>query len=376
MAKKQNQGQKASQGASSLNINRQRQTTAPASTPVKQAPYPEAFKNNPPPVAARYIPGLMVPGNQGYDPTTGGGGWAAGLSEYDGPQYNSVNFIKDWYKHKAFTGGQMGGSRADIEWAARQYDAGNLGAAAGAQPAASAAAPSATPAKKDYSGVKSIMGGLRIGGDNVLGSREARRISRATGQDYDKVLSKALGSGFSLGAGAVNRSNRAYNSSGYNKFMDMMTGGDGLSGIRNVKPSKGQMYSGTYELDGKTMPLIESRRGGTNPLGMGAGGGMNIGRGGRRGGRRGGAAGAADMGSNMGTIAASSSPMSDYMPFMMDEPLPESDININMPGVGEELSNWATGFKTRRSSRKRAGSQAQGLASQRVAPTGSWRYGT
>jgi hypothetical protein len=322
----------------------------------------------------------MVPGNQGYDPATGGGGWAAGLSEYDGPQYNSVNFIKDWYKHKAFTGGQMGGSRADIEWAARQYDAGNLGAAAGAQPAASAAAPSATPAKKDYSGVKSIMGGLRIGGDNVLGSREAGRISRATGQDYDKVLSKALGSGFSLGAGAVNRSNRAYNESGSNKFMDMMTGGDGLSGIRNVKPSKGQMYSGTYELDGETMPLIESRRGSGNPLGMGTGtGGMNIrGRGkgkGKRGRRGRGRGGAADMGTDMGTTATTS-PMSDYMPPMMDEPLPEPEININMPSVGEELSNWATGFKTRRSSRKRAGSKAQGLASQRIAPTGSWRYGT
>jgi hypothetical protein len=140
-----------------------------------------------------------------------------------------------------------------------------------------------------------------------------------------------------------------------------------------MKLGKGQMYSGTYELDGQTVPLIESRSGGANPLGMGAGGGMNIGRRGRRGGRGGGGAGATDMGSNMGSIAASSSPMSTST---MDAGLPESDININMPGVGEELSNWATGFKTRRSSRKRAGSQAQGLASQRVAPTGSWRYGT
>jgi len=227
--------------------------------------------------------------------------------------------------------------------------------------------------------VKSIMGGLRIGGDNVLGSREARKISRATGQDYDKVLSKALGSGFSLGAGAVNRSNREYNKSGYNKFMDMMTGGDGLSDIRNVKPSKGQMYSGTYELDGKTMPLIESRRGRGNPLGMGtgSGGGMNIRGRGKGKGKRGrrGRGGAADMGTDMGTTATTS-PMSDYMPPMMDEPLPEPEININMPSVGEELSNWATGFKTRRSSRKRSGSKAQGLASQRIAPTGSWRYGT
>jgi hypothetical protein len=141
------------------------------------------------------------------------------------------------------------------------------GTTTGAQPGS----PSATTAgqKKNYKDVKSIMGGLRIGGDNVLGSREARKISRATGQDYDKVLSKALGSGFSLGAGTVNRSNRAYNSSGYNKFMDMMTGGNALSDIRRIKPSKGQMYSGTYQLDGETMPLVESRRGRANPLSIG-----------------------------------------------------------------------------------------------------------
>ena len=47
----------------------------------------------------------------------------------------------------------------------------------------------------------------------------------------------------------------------------------------------------------------------------------------------------------------------------------KQDININMPGSPFDLANWATGFKTARSSRKRAGRSAQGLASNRVAPT-------
>jgi hypothetical protein len=47
----------------------------------------------------------------------------------------------------------------------------------------------------------------------------------------------------------------------------------------------------------------------------------------------------------------------------------QQDVNINMPGSPFDLASWATGFKTARSSRKRAGRSAQGLASQRVAPT-------
>jgi hypothetical protein len=38
-------------------------------------------------------------------------------------------------------------------------------------------------------------------------------------------------------------------------------------------------------------------------------------------------------------------------------------------GMGADLANWATGFKAKRSSRKGAGPRAQGLGSQRVAPS-------
>ena len=152
------------------------------------------------------------------------------------------------------------------------------------------------------------------------------------------------------------------------------TGGsdDPLSQMRRVNLGKRQMYSGTYELDGATMPLIESRRGGvaSNLAGMGGGGGRR--RGGKGKGRKGKGGG---MGGDTMESSTSMPTMADYTPPAMEEPMQPEEININFPGVGESLSNWATGFKSKRSSRKRAGSTAQGLASQRINPTGSWRYG-
>ena len=57
----------------------------------------------------------------------------------------------------------------------------------------------------------------------------------------------------------------------------------------------------------------------------------------------------------------------DLLPDLLPE---EEKVDQMMPGAGSsaDLANWATGFKTARSSRKRAGRQAQGIGSQRVAP--------
>jgi hypothetical protein len=53
------------------------------------------------------------------------------------------------------------------------------------------------------------------------------------------------------------------------------------------------------------------------------------------------------------------------------------DVNVNMPDGGAELANWAPGFKSKKSSRKRSGAKkAQGLASSIVAPTGAWAFRT
>jgi hypothetical protein len=56
-------------------------------------------------------------------------------------------------------------------------------------------------------------------------------------------------------------------------------------------------------------------------------------------------------------------------------PPEEEKVDQMMPGSSADLANWATGFKTARSSRKRSGPRAQGLASQRVNPTGAFRGG-
>jgi hypothetical protein len=61
---------------------------------------------------------------------------------------------------------------------------------------------------------------------------------------------------------------------------------------------------------------------------------------------------------------------------MIPEELPEEEQTPQfMSGSSADLANWATGFKSKRSSRKGAGPRAQGLGSQRVNPTGSFRGG-
>jgi hypothetical protein len=85
----------------------------------------------------------------------------------------------------------------------------------------------------------------------------------------------------------------------------------------------------------------------------------------------------AAAGSTMPTAAPTeAAPMEPMFPELPELPEEEEqpDININMDSLGANLANWASGFKTARSSRQRAGRGAQGLASQRVAPSGTWRY--
>ena len=58
------------------------------------------------------------------------------------------------------------------------------------------------------------------------------------------------------------------------------------------------------------------------------------------------------------------------------EPIPpeEEQDPMMMPGVGADVSSFATGWKSRLSSRKGKGAAAQGLASQRLGPVGTWQY--
>ena len=141
----------------------------------------------------------------------------------------------------------------------------------------------------------------------------------------------------------------------------LFRGIQGVLGSKNY--AKGDVLASLRSGDVRAQPF------GTGAGGMGAGGGRGKGKGKGQGGTA-----AADMGTDMGTTAPTSA-MSDYIPPEMDAGLPESDININMPGIAELVGNWASGYKTKRSSRKRAGRKAQGYGSQTVAPTGSWAFG-
>jgi len=53
---------------------------------------------------------------------------------------------------------------------------------------------------------------------------------------------------------------------------------------------------------------------------------------------------------------------------------PVEEEKMMMPGVGADVSSFATGWKSRLSSRKGKGAGAQGLASQRLGPVGKWQY--
>jgi hypothetical protein len=76
------------------------------------------------------------------------------------------------------------------------------------------------------------------------------------------------------------------------------------------------------------------------------------------------------------TGATEEAPIESYGELPFEELPPEEEkVDQMMPGSSADLANWATGFKTARSSRKRSGPRAQGLASQRVNPTGAFRGG-
>ena len=139
----------------------------------------------------------------------------------------------------------------------------------------------------------------------------------------------------------------------------------GIQGILDSKDyAKGDVLASLRSGDVRAQPF------GTGAGGMGAGGGRNKK---RNKNKRG---GDTTMGADTGTTAMDQIQPMDMEPMAPEQMAEESSININMPTVADLIGNWASGFKTKRSSRKRAGSKAQGLSSQTVAPTGNWRYGT
>lgn len=230
---------------------------AAAAAQVQQAPYPEEFIKNPPRVKAQYVPGLMVPGNEGYRAEFGGGGWVAGVSDYDGAGYNSIADIKDWYKAMAATGGQAlgAGSWKDIRAAAATYGSTPQSSTSGAAASTPANAALTTPKT-----VKSLKGA-----GPVLSKKEFTNIMRTQGVSAQKLLERAGSRGVALGAGLVNAANRGklgedsvfpYSLAGLGKEPS-----DFIQGMKGLTLSRGQQYSGTYQKDGEVVPVVQARPG-------------------------------------------------------------------------------------------------------------------
>ena len=292
---------------------------------IQQAPQPAMASGN----EARYINNLNAPGTDNYNAQYGGGGWVNYKAGTPQSELASDDFLRAYSKATTMANRKQGmermiglGSESGVMGLAAQFDA---------EQATQGQSPSATASpQKSYKDIKSISGGLKIGGDNILGRREARRIARGTGRSYDDVIEKALGRGMSIGGGAVRQSNRAYEKSGQalmDRVMGGLTGESPLSEMRRVNPGKRQMFSGTYQLDGKTMPLIESRRGGTNPMSIGGGAGGRGKRGGK--GRKRGGGGMTDVGTGTGT-GMGTQPTMDLQP-MTPEQMQEAST---VEGVG------------------------------------------
>ena len=141
------------------------------------------------------------------------------------------------------------------------------------------AAQVANATRPSYNSINSIGEGLRIGDNQYLSAKEAMKISKATGKDYDKVLQKGMDKGLSISAGAIRKSNNAYATSKtrlYSSLMDQTFGQgsgsklfpDSLGMFRDQKPTKGTAYGGsTIQMDGRTLPVFDRKQSGTkNPL--------------------------------------------------------------------------------------------------------------
>ena len=402
MAKRQRARRMASQGASANKIERKTGVSSQAankfvsrfggsgggSTPTpmpQQAPYPQAFINNPPPGNVQYIPGLMVRGNEslGYRPEYGGGGYAA----FPEGGSASVDDLKDFYKAMAATGNKaIGlGSWDQIRAAAAGYDPSQFG---GTAPSQGGGGGGPTPARMNFA---TAMADNKIGRREIQAMMDQRGIK---GKDQDRarmrITNRLAQRGGLLGIGAAKDYVKAYAERNPSEAMaQTMTGKKyrvGSSGMtntygapqNNMSTRRGQrsaLFRGIQDIlgtkdyaRGDVLASLKSGDVRAQPFGTGGGGGKRKGKRKNKGGTT---MGTTDMGT---TAMDQTQPMASSV--MSPEEMKDSSLSINFPGVGAELSNWATGFRSKRSSRRRAGSKAQGLASNLVNPTGSWKYGT
>jgi len=196
-----------------------------------------------------------------------------------------------------------------------------------------------------------------------ISKNEALKIANNKDISVAQVMDRALGKGRTLGASLVNQYNKGKldNRSYIQKATDNVF--LGMGGKSQYQPEslsklnsfgqmpKGSVYGGMTSTGtpilGTKMPkdLINAKTQTT-------GGGMG---------------GAGTAATDTGTTDITDTAVAPILPEEEEDPM-------MMPGVGADVSSFATGWKSRLSSRKRQGSGAQGLAQQRLGPVGKWQY--
>lgn len=236
--------------------------------------------------------------------------------------------------------------------------------------------PMGSPAKSKPS---TINQGLKIAGTGGITKQELQTISKTTGKSGAQVIQKldALNQkikgrdqvGISLNSGAANMlirqaqkepitmkslygGNEQFGTGRIGQQLQGMIGTRARFGVEGT-PGTGRMIGGTaIRPGGRTAVQGFGKQFAGMPTALAAG----------------------------TTMPTTEPAATDAAPIAAPEMLPElppeeEKVDQMMPGSSADLTNWATGFKTARSSRKRSGPRAQGLASQRVNPTGSFRGG-
>jgi hypothetical protein len=243
--------------------------------------------------------------------------------------------------------------------------------------------PTPTPTKPT-----TLTQGLKIAGTGGITKQELNTISDTTGKSGEKVIQRldALNQklkgkdqvGISLNSGAANmlikRAQKAYTRNPFTMPMRFGTGRIGkalqdmlgtpgamkMGGGREGIPGTGLMMGGTAIRPGGRPTVRGFGKQFTGmPSSKGPYDGMmdNL------------------DGNDQGPPPPPPPPTTPIEPILPEE-LPEEEQTPQfMSGSSADLANWATGFKSKRSSRKGAGPRAQGLGSQRVNPTGSFRGG-
>jgi hypothetical protein len=216
-----------------------------------------------------------------------------------------------------------------------------------------------------YSGGQGKKANFANAGANIS-KNEALKIAKNKDISVAQVMDRALGKGRTLGASLVNQYNAGNldNRSFIQRATDTVFGKMGAGTMYQPKSlnklgtfgkmPKGSVYGGMTSTGtpilGTKMPkdLVNAKPQTTGGAGISDG-----------------------LGGGDGVPAEPTQLTPDFIPPEIPE---EEEDPMTMPGVGGDVSSFATGWKSRLSSRKGRGAAAQGLASQRLGPVGKWQY--